>query len=336
MAIYSTIWSSWPGWTERVEVIDWRATGTAGLLRRLAGLGPDDVAIVNGALGWEARWRDMVGAALGRAARRGTRLVVSDASWHPRSGPAESRTPVLWGAAAGLTRALDRWVAGPRTVFCFLSRAEVADFEAAAGRAGGRAVYTPFMTSLPDELVSAGVPPARGRTRRPVVFTGGNTLRDWDLLREALGGLDVRVRVATRHTGGPWPANFDVGPCSHAEFFELAATSSVGVLTLRSDTVRSCGQQTYLNLLRLGTPVVVNDAAGVADHLGGVPGAWVVPSGRPGELRERVGWLLDPAHEAEVVDLAAAGQQLVERRFSPEAYLGSLLAVADDLVARTS
>jgi glycosyltransferase involved in cell wall biosynthesis len=321
------MWSDDPEWTTRVSVIDWRLTGTLGLYRRVLALRPGDTLIINGALGWKDKWRDLGSAVLATAARRRIAVVVSDTTWVARSVPVESQVPALWSAASSLTRWMDRRLVGPETVFCFLSTREVEHF---ADATGGRAVFTPFMTSLPDEVLAAGIAPATARIRdEGLVFTGGNTLRDWDLLCEALGGLPVRVRVATRHTGRPWPANFDVGPCDDAEFFALAARAAVAVLALRADTPRSCGQQTYLNLLRLGTPVVVNDAPGVRDHLDGLPATRIVGADDAAAMRQNVVDLLGAAPS--VLAEAERCQAIVEERYSPRAYLARLLTIAESV-----
>ncbi len=330
MTIYSTIWSDVPGLAGEVTVVDWRQIGWRGVTRAMNRSGPDDVWIINGALGFPALWRDMMSATALRLVGRGGKLVVSDATWEPRSERGESRAGWLWSANDRMTRAMVRNLAGDRTVFCFLSTEEVGRFHSDLGARCGRAVYTPFFVTAPHSLLTAG--PAAGRRQAaPYVFTGGNTLRDWDLLTEALGDCGVEVRVATRHTSRRWPANFRVGPLPREDFFEAAARATAGVLTLRSDVVRSAGQQTYLNLLRLGVPVIVNDAPGVRDHLDRMPGAFVTGSAAAEEIRERVLWLCDEANDTAVATLVARGRVLIDADFSEGAYLSRLATVAREL-----
>jgi glycosyltransferase involved in cell wall biosynthesis len=113
-----------------------------------------------------------------------------------------------------------------------------------------------------------------------------------------------------------------------AEFFHLASRATVGVVTLRSDIIRSAGQQTYLNLLSMGVPVVVNDAPGVREHLEDIPGAFIIPPDDAEALRRRVAWLIDEENRAIVEEMVRAGKTLVDERFGPAAYLKRLVSLA--------
>ncbi len=105
-------------------------------------------------------------------------------------------------------------------------------------------------------------------------------------------------------------------------------------MALRSDVDRSAGQQTYLNLLALGVPVVVNDAPGVRDHLDGVSGAFVTGAQDAVAMRDRVAWLLDEANAGEVERVVAAGRGAVLDRYGAQAYLGRLVDLAAGLEER--
>ncbi|MST32011.1 hypothetical protein GHK86_04630 [Acidimicrobiaceae bacterium USS-CC1] len=323
MTIFSTIWSDDVAYRSQVEVLDWRQLGDRGLFRALGRLRAQDVVIVNGAIGFPGKWRDLASLALRRANER-PGVVVADATWEPRSDRAESSAPRLWPLNDRVNRTLLERVAGPRTVACFLSRAEVAWYLADTGRPAGAAAFTPF-------FASAEPPEGLQRAAHPYVFSGGDSLRDWELLRDALGGLEIPVRVATRHTRGVWPPNFEVGPVPHDEFIALARGATVGVLCLRHDVRRSVGQQTYLNLLRFGVPVVVNDAPGVTDHLADLPGAYVTPAGNADAIRRTVLGLIDQVDRESRPALAARAQAAVAACFSQPAYLGRLISIARSL-----
>ena len=81
-------------------------------------------------------------------------------------------------------------------------------------------MFTPFTSTIPwnelDSLLATGVAGARATNDR-YIFSGGNTLRDWDLLSDALGDCGVPRPGGTLHVDGTWPSNFDVGPCTQAE-----------------------------------------------------------------------------------------------------------------------
>ena len=223
-----------------------------------------------------------------------------------------------------------RRLADDQTVFCFLSTEEVERFLGDQHGLPARAVYTPFHVTAPPKYLAGGATGARRRQGEPpYVFSGGNALRDWDLLVEALDDCGVEVRVATRHTARAWPANFRVGPLGHDEFFEVAAGATAAALALRADVGRSGGQQMYLNLLRLGVPVVVNDAPGVRDHLTGMPAAMITGAKDASAMRESVAWLCDPANRATLDDSTATAVRRIDEAFSESTYLARLVSICE-------
>ncbi len=322
------MWSELPSWNSRVTTIDWRRLGPVSFTRAIGRCRAGDALILNGALGFDALWRDLAAAVLTRARGRGVALVVSDATWQPRAEQGTSRAGKLFVVSDILNRFLVRRLIGPRSVFCLLSPTEVDDFVASAPAPRSCGRFTPFTYQLPEGLDPDAMISA---PREPYVFSGGNTMRDWPLLIEALADTGIPVRVAARPGDHRWPANFEVGPVAEPEFFHLATRARLGVLALRHDVVRSCGQQTYLNLLRLGTPVVVNDAPGARAHLDDVPGSRVVAS-RPEALREAVtAWFADGAQDG-LRQEAASGAAIVAERFDNEAYLQRLIDEARRLL----
>ena len=328
MALWSTMWSDVESYNQRARVLDYRVLGWKGMAREIMKLGSTDVLIVNGALGYPDRWRDLVLAGAARTLGRRFGLVVSDATWEPRSLPHESSAGRAYKLNEHFGRLLLRRLVGPRTVVCFLSQHERDQFVQETGCAPESATFTPFTISIDADRARR-----TNRSDRRYVWTGGNTLRDWDLLKDSLDKVDAPVRVVTSHTSGPWPDNFQVGPLPHDEFVDTAARASVGVITLRNDVDRSAGQQTYLNLLALGVPVVVNDAPGVRDHLEGAPGAYVTPADADA-VAQRVSWLLDPDNAEHVRKETEAGRRYVQRHFGLEKYLTNLLEIGEDLARR--
>lgn len=323
MTIYSTIWSSDPEYNRAVEVLDWRELGWGGLLRRVSGLCSGDILIANGALGAAERWRDLLLAAVGVRHRRNIGLVVSDATWDPRSTRQDSAFPILWGLNRALTRRLLLSTLTENTVICFLSRSEAVDFLADVPGTSSHALFTPFFASP----VLTPARPSRG----PYIFSGGDSLRDWPLLMDALGTAPIPVVVATRYPDRcSWPGNFEAISVPHAEFHRLAAGATVGVLALRTDVRRSVGQQTYLNLLSYGVPVVVNDAPGVYDHLSGIEAARIVPARDARAMRAAALGLADIDPSSRVA-LEATAKVVIDRRFSSRAYLRTLVAIATKL-----
>jgi glycosyltransferase involved in cell wall biosynthesis len=287
-----------------------------------------DVVIVSGAMGASDRWAHLRTAASLQRRVPGLGVVVSDATWHPRASAAESRTKALRPALTRLEKHLLRRLDPALTRYCFLTDAERRSFAEQAGVALDAVCVTPFYPSiewepdLPELLAMAEHP-------EPYIFSGGNATRDFDLLREALGGTDLQVRIATRTPAQSPPANFIEGPVSHGEFLRLMARSSVVVMPLATSSGRSAGQQSYLNSMRLGKPTVVNDALGVSELVG--DDAFVVRSDDPRAMRARVEWILRPENAAAVRAVVARGVRLTTQVLTYERYITHISSIAREL-----
>jgi glycosyltransferase involved in cell wall biosynthesis len=268
MTIYSTLW----GLPADVRVVDRRELGRLGTARALLrSARAGDAVLLNGALGFADRYADQLVAVALRYLRPHVALVIADTTWEPRSTSGEARHPVLARLVESWNKLLVRLVDGPRTHFCFLAASECADAVTEAGIHPSRVHFTPFCTTIwgQDELEQLERIAAEPGD---FVFSGGNASRNYPLLLDAVAGLEAPVRVATTQNLGSVPPNVRSGPVSPEEFLEVMAASRAVVLPLSTATRRSGGQQTYLNALLLGKPVVVTDAPGVRDYLtDGVP-----------------------------------------------------------------
>jgi hypothetical protein len=317
--VHSTMWGAFP---DDVMVHDRRKVRWTGQLRAVLRARPGDAVILDGAIGLAGGYAGMALGLILRVIRPSVGLIVTDATWDPRSRPGESRHHRLHGLIAWWSRRLLRMLSGPHTHFCFLSRSECADFAAEAHVDAARVHFTPFCATVDDAVVAA----LRGTPTEGFIFVGGNTLRDFDVLRAALSGGDLAVLVATTRESGAWPPSVQVRATTHEEFFTEMARSSVVCLPLATDTRRSSGQQTYLNAMLLGKPVVLTDAPGVRDHV--TPGldAIVVPS-EPQALRAALSRAL--AGGPQIDALAAAGQRTAEQ-LSVSRYQTQLASIARD------
>lgn len=327
MALYSTIWSyEKPGIPPDVEVVHRERIGRRGVFRVVRKMRGGDAILLNGALGARDLWFDMLLAIYLRLFKRSVGVLVSDATWHPRSVPVSSRAKTLFPLYAWFLRQLFRAAAGPHTYFGFLSTNEVTLVTREARLQQGAVRFTPFCSQLPLEIMdelhriaadhyrenaeraSAGLP------AQPVqFFAGGNSLRDYETLATAVKSLDGAYFVATSNVVRDVPANMQLAPVGHYDFFREMMRSDVVILPLLPITGRSVGQQTYLNALALGKPLIVTDCIGVRDHL--TPGvhALVVPPKDPAALRGAIEWMLAPANRAARDAMARAGQQMAEQ-----------------------
>jgi glycosyltransferase involved in cell wall biosynthesis len=140
-------------------------------------------------------------------------------------------------------------------------------------------------------------PPAAG----DYVFSGGDSMRDYPTLLDAVRGLPIRVRIATR-----WlppadvqvPDNVVLGPTSPAAFRSLLAGARLVVLPLRNDSLRTSGQQSYLNAMALARPVIVTDPDDASYYIDDQRTGRLVPSADPVALGDAIRQLLDSPEQA--------------------------------------
>lgn len=327
MALYSTIWCyERPGVPPDVEVLHRYRIGRGGVFRAVTKLQNGDAILLNGALGAGDLWFDMLLAVYVRFCKRTVGVLVSDATWHPRSVPVGSRAKTLFSLYAWFLRRLFRMAAGAHTYFAFLSTDEVALVTREAGLRSGVVRFTPFCSQLPldmmDELNAIDAEhryadnqrSAAGLPSWPVrFFAGGNSLRDYETLATAAAAFDGEYIVATSNVIGDVPSNMKLGPLSHQDFFREMVRSDVVIVPLLPVKGRSVGQQTYLNALALGKPLIVTDCIGVRDHLTAGVHALVVPPRDPVALRGAIEWMLAPANRVARDSMARAGKQLAEQ-----------------------
>ena len=138
------------------------------------------------------------------------------------------------------------------------------------------------------------------------VYSGGDSIRDYPTLFEAVRPLPVRVRILTHQTfpDGSVPRNVEIVENSDTaeEFYEPLARSMFAVIPILDDHLRSSGQGTYLGAMVLGKAVIVSDTPGARDLIqDGTTGLLYRPGDAldlrsamerllsDGELRRRIG-----------------------------------------------
>jgi hypothetical protein len=279
------------------------------------------VLVLDGSIGIRAKNPDLIAAVLlGLLPRRmRPRVVMAEANWKPGSGVRRL------GRRVGF-----RLIARSVDVFCVVSRHEERVFADTWGIDPGRVVYTPFYWTLSDDEVADPGPP-----EGDAVFAGGNPMRDYGTLIEAVRGMRVPVTIATSRpevVGHPdLPPNVDAGRLTHDEFIRRLRAAAVVAIPLQPGTARSGGEQTYLNAMALGKPVVVTDSPGVRDYVeDGVTGR-IVPASDPAALREAIAWALAQENREAVVRMAAAARARAIAEFGPDGWVRSLLGQAHRL-----
>lgn len=310
MPLYSTITcKEKPGFPADVAIIDRHVLGIRRAFARVRALRRGDGILLNGALGVREWMIDVFFAIYLARFRRGITIVISDATWHPRTVPTESRAGRAFAVYSWLQKRLLLACESPRTHYCFLSSDEVRTFAAEARVDARRVHMTPFASQLPLDIVDELERSAAASSASGVVFAGGNSLRDYDTLIAAAEGIDARFLIASSNRHAHDPAKITFRFVGHHDFFREMAKSAVVVVPLLPTPLRSVGQQTYLNAMALGRPTIVSDVAGVRDHVTPDDDCLVVPPRDPEALRFAIAWTLDPGNRRRVDEIAERGRR---------------------------
>lgn len=304
-------------WAARVDMLDRDAMSTQQLfVRLLSSASAYDVVALDGAVGLRGGFVDRVAAA-GIVRRRGSpRVVITDATW----GCGDT-FPTRY-VRRSLLRAMD----SPRVTYCVLSTDELASFPSTWGVDPARVAFTPFYWTLPTEPPQ--ILPGNGQ-----VFAGGDSLRDHATVVAAARDLpNLFIRMATRwRPDVPVPTSVRLGPTSPQEFLALMGESSVVAVVLRPGSLRSAGQQTYLNAMALGKVVVVTDSPGVRDYIQAGRTGLIVTPGDPTALAEALQWATDPVNAAATRAMGERAHADAVARFGPNAYVRRLLELIDTI-----
>jgi Glycosyl transferases group 1 len=310
-------------WADATDMVDLDTAGPLGPLSVARSAMKYDAIVVDGGAGiWAGRRDHLIAAVLARR-RDPPAVVITDATWKLPASP-----PARLARRAGL-HAID----GEHVTYCVLSSEERQLFPRTWGVDPARVAFTPYTWTWPDDELALAAPGDGS------VFAGGDSMRDYRPLLDAAGAIPAPITIAaSRSLAGrlpDLPPNLAVGPVEHPEFVRRTASASVIVVPLRAEGTRSAGQQTYLNAMAMGKPVIATDAPGVRDYIThGVTGL-IVPPSDPRALREAVCWVLDPANAAGVRELGARARETVLSGFRTEDYASALLAVIENAIART-
>ncbi len=137
------------------------------------------------------------------------------------------------------------------------------------------------------------------------IFAGGNSDRDYGPFLESVRDLPVRCIVATTLPGllrgKSVPSNVQVVGATPSEFRQLMADSRIVVVPMQADLLRTGGQQTFLNAMYMGKPVILTDPQGGADYIEDGKTGILVPPGDSDALRGALAFLWNHPEEARVI-----------------------------------
>lgn len=243
------------------------------------------------------------------------RIILHGEMWNPDLGP---RFAVQRAIVRLADRAIDRYIV--------LSKEELSSFPQTWGVSAAKMAFVPFFWTLKRAELEAPAPANGG-----YVFAGGNSHRDYVPLVEAARRFPNKTFIfATNRlaNGVALPPNVTARAVSHDEFVSLLKGADAVVVPLAKGLRRSAGQQTYLNAMLLGKPVIVSRAFAVADHIeDGVTGLIVDASADDYERALR--WLWDEQNEGCVNKMRAAAVDAVQTRFSFEEHARAVSKIID-------
>lgn len=314
LSLYSTIWCSQrPGFSKEILVFNRSEEGYFGVFEKVRRLRNGDSILINGALGAREFLIDLLFGIYLRIFKTNVGILISDATWHPRTVPKESKAKLFFRFYDVLLKKILLMCESERTHYCFLSREEMNVFATETKIDRRRIHFTKFCSQLPLEIIEELMASAATSSFSGQVFAGGNSLRDYDTLISALQGLEIKAIIASSNKHKYDPRQIDFKYLSHHDFFRTMARSSVVVVPLLLTEKRSVGQQTYLNAMALGKLLIVSDVIGVRDHLEPDVHALVVPASDVNALRGAISWALDPANAERVSAIASAGQRHAQK-----------------------
>jgi glycosyltransferase involved in cell wall biosynthesis len=310
-----------PAWLERVDTIDPRTVSPPRLFARVLRLAPEyDAVVVDGSIGWQRGYVDLLAASVIAHLPKGPAVMITDCSWKLGSSRLDRAACRL-----GL-KALD----SDRVWYCVRSSHELEFLPAVWGMDRSRVVLTPYGHTLTEDELAARPSHDGG------VFAGGNALRDYESLLEAVRGLQTPVTIATSLEVGERPANVQVVPVHpHSRFIDLMRDAQVVVVPFRAGIKRASGMDTYLSAMGLGNLVIVAECPGTRDYIeDGVTGI-IVPPADPVALRTALDWALDPANADEVQAIRERARAVANARFTFARHAELLLDVVDEAIADT-
>ena len=252
---------------------------------------------------------------------RRPRIIMHGEMWNPDNG---FRFLMQRAIVRQADRAIERYIV--------LSSEELAEFPRIWGVRAEKMSFVPFFWTLKSKdreaIVSDG----------DYIFAGGNSHRDYAPLVEAARKFpEKKFILATENLKNlaDLPPNVTAGPVPHDEFVGLLKGAAVVVVPIARGLNRSAGQQTYLNAMLLGKPVVVSQAFAVADHIeDGVSG--LVVDGTAQDYARALQWLWSRENEAQVAQMRQTAAEVADTRFSYEKHVIAVSKIIDEMLQDTA
>jgi glycosyltransferase involved in cell wall biosynthesis len=163
------------------------------------------------------------------------------------------------------------------------------------------------------------------------IFAGGDGNRDYRTMIEAVRGLPYRVVIAALfrdHLRGiQVPSNVEIVALSQSDFFQKMAGSALVVVPMLPGLLHPGGQQTWINAMAMGKPVIVAEDRSARDYIVHASTGWLVKPGDPAALRDAISRLMEDRNLARTVGKRA---KEAAAQFSPERFFEGVLRVVEE------
>jgi len=163
------------------------------------------------------------------------------------------------------------------------------------------------------------------------IFAGGDTNRDYPTMIEAVRGLPYRVLIAAfsrGHFGGiQVPDNVEIVTLGEADFFQRMAGAALVVVPMLPRLLHPVGQQTWINAMTMGKPVIVAEDRSARDYIAHQSTGWLTEPGNPCALREAICLLMENRDLARSLGRSA---KEAATQFSPECFFEGVFRVVEE------
>lgn len=245
--------------------------------------------------------------------------ILVDCLWY--------REPRAW------RRMLKRWqmqlCLGAVDLCVVWAEREIKAYAEEFGVSESKFVFVPHHTTLHPHRYKFTI------TEGNYIFAGGNGDRDYRTLVEAVRELSTPCVIACtddrRLAGITLPPNVRRVRATAEEFRQWMAGAMVVVVPMEGGHLHSGGQQSFVNAMALGKPVVVTDPEGACSYIEDGATGLLVPPGDVARLREALQYLLEDERRRQAM---ATRAQALAQRFTVENTYDRICALADTIARK--
>lgn len=208
-----------------------------------------------------------------------------------------------------------------------LAKREMQAYSEEFGVERSKFIFVPHHTSLHPHRFSFEI------STGDYIFAGGNGDRDYHTFVEAVRSLKIPCVIACtddrRLAGISLPSHVRHVRASPQEFRQWIAGAMIVVVPMEGGKLHSGGQQSFLNAMALGKPVVVTDPDGASSYIEHGLTGLLVPPRNAKLLNEALLYLLEDENRRR--EMGSRAHKSAEQ-FSVEKVYDQICALADEIM----